>query len=167
MATISLSNSIFKLCTPALIYLVISVLVLVFLIFSGISALTLIMKSALIVLWTFLLNWLCSRGLAVLSWIILLLPVVLIVLLASWSVDVQSRVVPSWSHTSMGNAAKVGGCSSCREGIKSRPTVVQNSVKPQCDASSYEVKGVWYNTTRQGVKKECTPTTTQLKLKQA
>ena len=122
MATISLSNSIFKLCTPALIYLVISVLVLVFLIFSGISALTLIMKSALIVLWTFLLNWLCSRGLAVLSWIILLLPVVLIVLLASWSVDVQSRVVPSWSHTSMGNAAKVGGCSSCREGFGNAPS---------------------------------------------
>ena len=123
MASISLSNSIFKLCTPALIYLVISVLVLVFLIFSGISALTLLMKSALIVLWTFLLNWLCSRGLGVLSWIILLLPVVLVVLLASWSVDVQSRgVVPSWSQTSMGNAAKVGGCSSCREGFGNAPS---------------------------------------------
>lgn len=118
----SLSNTIFKLCTPALIYLVISVIVLLSLLFSGsISALTLVMKSALIVLWTFLLNWLCSRGLGVLSWIILLLPVILIVLLASWSVDVQSRVMPSWSATSMGNAAKVGGgCSSCREGLSTQ-----------------------------------------------
>ena len=111
----SLSNTIFKLCTPALVYLVISVLVLVYLVFSGMSALTLIMKSALIVLWTFLLNWLCSRGLGVLSWIIVLLPVIMVVLLASWSVDVGSVAAsPSMTATSLGNAAKVGGCSSCQ-----------------------------------------------------
>jgi len=116
-----MASSLLKLCTPALVYLVISVILLVFLIFSGsISALTLIMKSALIVLWTLLLNWLCSRGLGVLSWIIVLLPVILVVLLASWSVDVQSRFVPSWSQTSMRNAARVGGCSSCREGLDTK-----------------------------------------------
>lgn len=127
----SLSNTIFKLCTPALVYLVISVIVLVCLLYSGgISALTLIMKSALIVLWTFLLNWLCSRGLGVLSWIIVLLPIVLVVLLASLSVDVQSHFVPSWSQTSFGNAAKVGGCSSCREGLESSNAPAPTTAKP-------------------------------------
>jgi hypothetical protein len=73
------------------------------------------MKSALIVLWTFLLNWLCSQGLGVLSWIIVLLPVIMVVLLASWSVDVGSVAAsPSMTATSLGNAAKVGGCSSCQ-----------------------------------------------------
>ena len=111
----SLSNTIFKLCTPALVYLVVSVLVLIYLVFSGMSALTLIMKSALIVLWTFLLNWLCSRGFGVLSWIIVLLPVIMVVLLASWSVDVGAVAAsPSMTATSLGNAAKVGGCSSCQ-----------------------------------------------------
>ena len=104
-------GGIFKLCTPAFIYLVLSVIMLAVGVFSGISALTLIFKSALIVLWTFLLNWLCSRGFAVLSWIILLLPVILVVLLASLSADLGSGAVPSLSPTSLGSSS--GGCSSC------------------------------------------------------
>ena len=103
-------GGIFKLCTPAFIYLVLSVIMLAVGVFSGISALTLIFKSALIVLWTFLLNWLCSRGFAVLSWIILLLPVILVVLLASLSADLGG-VKPSLSPTSLGSSS--GGCSSC------------------------------------------------------
>jgi hypothetical protein len=108
-------SDIFKLCTPALIYLVLSVLLLVVAIFSGMSALTLILKSALVVLWTFLLNWLCSRGLGVLAWIVLALPVLLIVLLASMSSDVQAAVSTQrpemlvLTPTSTGS----GGCSSC------------------------------------------------------
>ena len=96
--------SFFKLCAPAFIYLVLSVVVLVMGIFSGISALTLIFKSALIVVWTFLLNWLCSRGFGMLAWIILLLPVLLILLLASWSNDVVSK---------SGGGVSGTGCSSC------------------------------------------------------
>ena len=103
-------GGIFKLCTPAFIYLVLSVIVLAVGVFSGISALTFIFKSALIILWTFLLNWLCSRGYAVLSWIILLLPVILVVLLASLSADLGG-VKPVLSPTSLGSSS--GGCSSC------------------------------------------------------
>jgi len=79
-----------SLCTPAIVYLVVSVALVMYIVFFvGMSALTLITKSVLIVIWTFLLNWLCSRGLSVLAWIILLLPVILVLLMACWSVDVH------------------------------------------------------------------------------
>jgi hypothetical protein len=79
-----------SLCTPAIVYLVVSVALVMYIVFFvGMSALTLITKSVLIVVCTFLLNWLCSRGLSVLAWIILLLPVILVLLMASWSVDVH------------------------------------------------------------------------------
>jgi hypothetical protein len=103
-------SAIFKLCTPALIYLVLSVLLLVVAVFSGLSALTLIIKSALIVLWTFLLNWLCSHGLGTLAWVILLLPVVLVLLMASWSTDL--KVEPVMTGTSLGGSS-LSGCSMC------------------------------------------------------
>ena len=131
-------SGIFKLCAPAFIYLVLSVVVLVMGIFSGISALTLIFKSALIVVWTFLLNWLCSRGFAILAWLILLLPVLLILLLASWSNDVVSKsgVVPA-----------CGGCASCSslrmvEGMTpasaSAPAPAPAKAPPPASSNSYK-----------------------------
>ena len=132
-------SGIFKLCAPAFIYLVLSVVVLVMGIFSGISALTLIFKSALIVVWTFLLNWLCSRGFAILAWLILLLPVLLILLLASWSNDVVSKsgVVPA-----------CGGCASCSSSLRmvegmtpaSAPAPASASAKAPPPASSNSYK---------------------------
>lgn len=109
-------SAIFKLCTPALIYLVLSIVVLVMAIFSGISAVTLIIKSALIVLWTFLLNWLCSHGMGTLAWVILLLPVVLVLLMASWSTDLKGySAEPVMTATSLGGAASSSssGCTMC------------------------------------------------------
>jgi hypothetical protein len=104
-------SAIFKLCTPALIYLVLSVVVLVMAVFSGISAMTLIIKSMLIVLWTFLLNWLCSHGMGTLAWVILLLPVVLILLMASWSTDLKGySAEPVMTATSLGSSS---GCTMC------------------------------------------------------
>lgn len=133
--TMSAVSGIFKLCAPASIYLVLSMVVLVLGIFSGISALTLIFKSALIVVWTFLLNWLCSRGFAILAWLILLLPVLLILLLASWSNDVvsKSRVVPA-----------CGGCASCSsslrmvEGMTPAPAPASAKAPPPASSNSYK-----------------------------
>jgi hypothetical protein len=56
------------------LYLVVSAIFLVLAIFRRISALTLITKGVFILIWTMVLNWLCSKGFKGLAWIIVLLP---------------------------------------------------------------------------------------------
>ena len=63
-----------KLCEPAKLYLVVSVIFLILAIFHRISALTLITKGVFVLIWTMVLNWLCSKGFSGLAWIIVLLP---------------------------------------------------------------------------------------------
>ena len=63
-----------KLCEPAKLYLIVSVIFLVLAIFHRISALTLVMKGVFVLIWTMILNWLCSKGFSGLAWIIVLLP---------------------------------------------------------------------------------------------
>ena len=63
-----------RICNPAKLYLVISVVLLVIAVFKRISALTMLVKGAFILLWTFVLNWLCSKGFGTLAWVIVLLP---------------------------------------------------------------------------------------------
>ena len=60
-----------KLCAPALVYLALSVIGL----FIGAKMFTLIHIIG-ILLWTFILNFLCSKGYTTLSWILVLLPII-------------------------------------------------------------------------------------------
>jgi hypothetical protein len=70
----SLSSTFTRICNPAKLYLVVSAILLVFAVFKNVSAWTFLIKAAFILLWTFLLNWLCSKGFGTLAWIIVLLP---------------------------------------------------------------------------------------------
>lgn len=63
-----------KLCAPALVYLVLSVIGL----FIGAHMFTIIHVLS-ILLWTFILNYICSIGYTTLSWILVLLPIIIMV----------------------------------------------------------------------------------------
>ena len=63
-----------KMCEPAKLYLIVSMIFLVMAIFSRISALTLVIKGVFVLIWSMVLNWLCSKGFSGLAWIIVLLP---------------------------------------------------------------------------------------------
>ena len=69
-----------RICNPAKLYLVVSAILLVFAVFKKMSAGTFIVKGAFILLWTFLLNWLCSKGFGNVAWVIVLLPFVFLFL---------------------------------------------------------------------------------------
>jgi hypothetical protein len=86
--------SIRKLCTPAYVYLVISALAMVILIFQnagnqnkycigtfecGVSSTPLVFvgKALYIVFWTFILNAICKAGYKNISWFLVLLPFIL------------------------------------------------------------------------------------------
>jgi hypothetical protein len=74
-----------KYCLPSKIYLALSLISVVFGALSEFSVGSLIFHVLLIGFWTLLLNWLCSKGLAVLSWGLVLIPYILIVLIFLFS----------------------------------------------------------------------------------
>jgi hypothetical protein len=67
---ISLSN----LCTPAMIYFVISFIYLIISVFVNFNLMSIILKIFFIIVWSLFLNFLCSIGFYIIAWLILLLP---------------------------------------------------------------------------------------------
>jgi F0F1-type ATP synthase assembly protein I len=69
-----------KLCTPAKIYFAIAVVASIFALFKGVGLLAVAFKLLFAFIWTFILGWLCSKGLKTLSWFLVLLPYIIIAL---------------------------------------------------------------------------------------
>ena len=63
-----------KLCLPAMIYFVISIIVLVMNFYSKHNIMILILKLFSTFIWSWILNLLCKKGLGILSWIFIVLP---------------------------------------------------------------------------------------------
>ena len=67
-----------KYCTPAQLYLVIGAIGILSAFFKKFSIETLLTNALFLVLWAWVLNWLCSKGLKAISWILVLLPYIAI-----------------------------------------------------------------------------------------
>ena len=68
------------LCTPAKIYFAIAVIASVFALLNGAGLMAVFMKLVFAFLWTFLLGWLCKKGMKTLSWFLVLLPYIIMAL---------------------------------------------------------------------------------------
>jgi hypothetical protein len=67
-------------CTPAQVYLVFSIILLIVSSFQvKPSILSVVIHSLFIIFWTLLLNFICSQGYTGVSWFILLFPFIIIV----------------------------------------------------------------------------------------
>lgn len=66
-----------KLCTPAMLYLVFSAITIIYGVMQNFKPISLIIKVVFVGLWTWVLNWLCSKGYSVISWVLVLLPFIL------------------------------------------------------------------------------------------
>ena len=64
------------LCTPAVVYLVVALIALV-INFVNYSPLSVLLHIIFIGFWTTILNWICSKNMTWLSWVLVLLPFVL------------------------------------------------------------------------------------------
>ena len=69
-----------KLCSPAKLYFVVAIITMIIGLFSGFHMMAIVGKLVFALLFTFLLNWLCSKGYKSLSWFLVLLPYVLLLL---------------------------------------------------------------------------------------
>lgn len=77
------------LCPPSLIYLVVSLLSLVLSMrFHNMSMLSMIASFLFILLWSWLLNYLCYRRNETLAWILLLLPLILFLVIIAVAFEV-------------------------------------------------------------------------------
>ena len=63
-----------NLCTPSLIYFVISIIYLIINSFKKFNVMFIIFNIIIIVVWSLFLNFLCSMGYSAISWLILILP---------------------------------------------------------------------------------------------
>lgn len=65
------------LCTPAFIYFIISIIYLIISSFTNFNIMFIIIKIFIIMFWSWFLNFLCSKGYSIISWLIILLPFLL------------------------------------------------------------------------------------------
>jgi hypothetical protein len=86
-----------KLCTPALVYLVISVITIVVGIFTDFHIVSLLIKAFFVALWTWFLNYLCSKGYKIISWVLVLLPFLVMLGVLALATEVVSGVVKKTS----------------------------------------------------------------------
>jgi len=81
---------IMKLCAPALLYLILSILGL-FYVSQMISGALILVKILFVCLWTWFLNFLCSKGYSSVSWGLVLLPFVLLFLIILLAIEVVKK----------------------------------------------------------------------------
>ncbi len=75
-----MNNKFSELCTPAKIYFAIAVIASIFALFNRVGVMAVVMKLFFAFIWTFVLGWLCKKGLTSLSWFLVLLPYIIIAL---------------------------------------------------------------------------------------
>ena len=69
-----------KLCTPAKIYFGIAVIAAIIALFNGVSIMMTFMNLVFAFIWTYVLGWLCSKGYTSISWLLVLLPYIIMAL---------------------------------------------------------------------------------------
>ena len=66
-----------KYCSPAQLYLVLGTIGIIGAFFKNYGIWTLLTQALFLVIWAWVLNWLCSKGFKAISWILVLLPFIM------------------------------------------------------------------------------------------
>ena len=69
-----------SLCSPALLYLIIAIIAIISMIYSKTDMQTVAMKTLFVIIYTWFLNFLCSKGHEGISWFLVILPFVVMAL---------------------------------------------------------------------------------------
>jgi len=80
-----------KYCTPAQLYLVLGAIGIVMGFFKNFSMKTLLTKALFLVIWAWVLNWLCSKGFKAVSWLLVLLPYILVLFMVFLLKDIAVK----------------------------------------------------------------------------
>ena len=66
-----------KYCTPAQLYLILGAISIIMSFLNNYGVWTLLTHALFLVIWAWVLNWLCSKGFKAISWILVLLPFIM------------------------------------------------------------------------------------------
>ena len=80
-----------KYCTPAQLYLFLGAIGIIGAIMKKFSVETLLTKALFLVIWAWVLDWLCSKGFKAISWILVLMPFILIAFMFLFVKDVARK----------------------------------------------------------------------------
>jgi len=86
-------------CTPAQLYLILSAITLIMGFLKNYGIWTLLTKALFFVLSAWVLNWLCSKGFKAISWILVLLPFIMMFFTYFFIKDVVSEGADSETST--------------------------------------------------------------------
>jgi hypothetical protein len=75
-----LKSKFLHLCDPAKLYLVLAFISIIVMLFSKIKISIVLMKLIFILIWVFILNFICKKGYVGVSWFLVLLPYILMIL---------------------------------------------------------------------------------------
>ena len=67
-----------RFCTPAQLYLILAGISLLTAFFNDFKVITLVVNGIFVLIWGWILNWLCSKGFKAISWILVLLPFIMV-----------------------------------------------------------------------------------------
>ncbi len=80
-----------RFCTPAQLYLILAGISLLTAFFNDFKVITLVVNGIFVLIWGYILNWLCSKGLKAISWILVLLPFILFLFTFFFAKDIVSN----------------------------------------------------------------------------
>ena len=82
-----------RFCTPAQLYLILAGISLLSAFFNNFQVITLVVNGIFVLIWGWILNWLCSKGLKTISWILVLLPFILFFFTFFFTKDIVNNAV--------------------------------------------------------------------------
>lgn len=80
-----------KLCTPALIYFVLAIISLLILVVNKMPAMFLMSKLVFVVLWTWFLNFVCTKGFTNVSWVLVVSPYIILLIMYAMQPTVKEE----------------------------------------------------------------------------
>ena len=80
------------LCNPAMLYLILSIIVILMGLSAQVQVGVFVVKLIWMVVWVYILNLLCSKGYTTVSWVLVLLPFILIAFMALMMLEVTMRL---------------------------------------------------------------------------
>jgi hypothetical protein len=80
------------LCNPAMLYLILSIIVILMGFSAQVQVGVFVVKLIWMIVWVYILNLLCSKGYTTVSWVLVLLPFILIAFMALIMLEVTMRL---------------------------------------------------------------------------
>ena len=80
------------LCNPAMLYLILSIIVILMGLSAQVQVGVFVVKLIWMVVWVYILNLLCSKGYTTVSWVLVLLPFILIAFMTLLMLEVSRRL---------------------------------------------------------------------------